>query len=526
MRRHGAALLSAPVKAMADEDEAFTYDTDVLVVGGGPAGMAAAMSVKQQLPDANVVLLEKAPEIGAHTLSGACIETRALDELLPDWASEGAPLHTQVSKDDVMLLTETGSVPLPVLPSMANHGNYIVSLGKVVRWLGEKAEEAGVDVFPGVAASHVHYEKDASGRDVVCGVVSGEVGIARDGSKKDSYEAGTIFRAKRVLFAEGCRGHLSKEVIAKYGLDNGKNPQTYGIGLKEVWEASADAPWVEGLVQHTAGYPLSADMYGGSFLYHFRDDLDRRLMSVGLVVGLDYSNPYVKPYEEFQKLKQHPAVRSHLEGSDCLAYGARALVEGGIQSLPQLAFPGGILIGDCAGFLNVPKIKGTHTAMKSGMLAADVVVEGLKSEVSNDHSEEWCNHVMRIAGTEAARMDQVFKESWLYEELYKARNFRPAFHYGLYAGSVMAAVDAVTGGRLPFTLNHAGPDYAALKKASECTPIEYPKPDGVVTFDLMTSVSRSGTNHEEDQPIHLTLKDASYVLFLVFFVDGDMVFRC
>ncbi|XP_034241261.1 electron transfer flavoprotein-ubiquinone oxidoreductase, mitochondrial [Thrips palmi] len=470
-------------------------ETDVVIVGGGPAGLSAAIRLRQlaekEGKELRVVVVEKASEIGGHILSGACIDPKALNELIPDWKEKGAPLNTPVNKDRFVFLTEKGSIPLPVFPGMPmyNHGNYVVRLGHVVQWLGEQAEAAGVEVFSGISASEVLYNEDGS----VKGIATGDVGVAKDGSPKDQFERGMELHAKCTIFAEGCHGHLTKQLSKKFNLRAESEPQTYGIGLKEVWEIPAERHQ-PGLVEHTIGWPLDKFTYGGSFLYHLNEPTPT--VAIGFVIGLDYQNPYLSPFREFQRFKHHPSIAKHLEGGKRIAYGARALNEGGYQSIPKLAFPGGCLIGCTAGFLNVPKIKGVHYAMKSAMLAA----EGIFATIQSSEGES-CVYPKSYE-------DKV-KSSWVYSELKGVRNIRPAFHnpLGLYGGVAYGAFATLTRGFEPWTFKHGDPDYKRLKPASECKPIEYPKPDGVLSFDLLSSVALTGTNHEGDQPPHLTLKD-------------------
>ena len=470
---------------MSDAPAREQMEFDVVIVGAGPSGLAAAIRLKQLAPDAAVCVVEKGGEVGAHILSGAIIEPRALDELLPDWrTSDRLPEMTPAGTDKFLYLTPVADIRLPTPPTMHNHGNYITSLGNVCRWLGTQAEALGVEIYPGFAAAEV-LEED--GR--VVGIATGDMGITREGEQGPNYAPGMELRARYTIFAEGCRGSLTKHLLVRYNLREGRDPQTYGIGIKELWEIPAENH-KPGLVIHTIGWPVDSGTYGGSFLYHW----GKNLVSYGYVVGLDYTNPYLSPFEEMQRLKTHPSMRPHFEGGRRIAYGARAISEGGIQSLPKLTFPGGCLVGDTAGFLNVPKIKGTHTAMKSGMLAAEAVALCLADE-SNP--------------AEPASYEEAFRESWLHDELQKVRNIRPAFaKWGLYGGLAASAVDALLlRGRAPWTLHHPHPDHTTLKTAAASTPIEYPKPDGKVTFDRNSSVFISNTNHEENQPVHLQLRD-------------------
>jgi len=471
------------------ERESMQYD--VVIVGAGPSGLAAAIRLKQLAGqagrDISVCVLEKGSEVGAHIMSGAIIEPRALNELIPDWQEKGAPLNTPAREDSFLLLTETESVRLPTPPQMHNEGNYIVSLGNVCRWLASQAEELGVEIYPGFAAAEVLYHPDGS----VKGVATGDMGIGRDGEKTDAWQPGMELWARQTLFAEGCRGSLTKTLVARFGLDAGRDPQTYGIGIKELWEVRPEAHEA-GKIVHTTGWPLKSDVYGGSFLYHLEDNL----VAVGFVVGLDYKNPYLSPYEEFQRFKTHPAIRKVFEGGRRIAYGARALYEGGIQSQYQLTFPGGALLGDAAGCLNVAKIKGSHTAMKSGMLAAEAVFALLGDESAAD-------------GARADAYPQSYRRSWAYDELWRVRNIRPSFRFGLWGGMAYSAIDTfLFRGRAPWTLHNRHRDNESLLPADEFEPIAYPKPDGVLTFDRLSSVFLSSTNHSEDQPIHLRLKDA------------------
>ncbi|HXF77365.1 MAG TPA: electron transfer flavoprotein-ubiquinone oxidoreductase [Usitatibacter sp.] len=464
---------------------------DVVVVGGGPAGLAAAIRLKQlcaaQGRDFSVCVVEKGSEIGAHILSGAVIDPRSMAELFPDWKEKGAPLNTAVTEDRFLFLSKAGSWQVPgwMLPEcFRNHGNYIASLGNVCRWLGTQAEALGVEIYPGFAAAEVLFTEDGRVR----GVATGDMGIGKDGEKTARYQPGIELHAKYTLFAEGCRGHLGKRLEKRFGLREGRAPQVYGIGLKELWEVKPEKH-VPGLVVHTAGWPLGSDTYGGSFLYH----LENRQVAVGFVVGLGYRNPYLYPFEEFQRYKTHPAIRGFFEGGRRISYGARAIAAGGLQSLPKLVFPGGALVGDDAGFLNASRIKGTHAAMKSGMLAAQSAFEALSAGREND---------------ELAGFPKAFEASWLHEELHRARNFKPWMAKGLYTGSVMFGVDQIVfGGKAPWTLTHRHADHEELRPKEGFTPIEYPKPDGVLTFDRLSSVFVSNTNHEEDQPSHLKIVD-------------------
>jgi electron-transferring-flavoprotein dehydrogenase len=467
---------------------------DVVIVGAGPAGLAAAIRLRQLSAETGkevtVCVLEKGSEVGAHILSGAVLEPRALNELIPDWQEKGAPLNAPVGEEKFLLLSEKGSTSVPVwmLPGqMHNHGNYVVSLGNVCRWLAGEAEALGAEIYPGFAAAEVLHHED--GR--VKGVATGDMGVARDGSHKDSYQPGMELHGRYTFFAEGCRGSLTRRLEAQFDLRHGADPQTYGIGIKELWELDP-AKHKTGTVVHTAGWPMNTTTWGGSFIYH----LENNQAYVGYVVGLDYDNPHLSPFDEMQRFKTHPAIRPMLEGGKRVAYGARALNEGGLQSLPKLVFPGGALIGCAAGFLNVPKIKGSHNAMKTGMLAAEAAFEALTDAEAPAVLEGFPRKV---------------ESSWVYEELHKARNFRPAFSkWGLYGAMLYGGLDLkLLGGKAPWTLHHRHADHETLKPAAETPKIDYPKPDGVVTFDKLSSVFISNTNHEEDQPVHLTLKDPS-----------------
>ena len=467
--------------------EAMEYD--VAIVGGGPAGLAAAIRLKQLAADRSVCVLEKGSEVGAHILSGAVMDPRALNELIPDWKEKGAPLNAPVSEDRFLFLTETGATRTPnwMLPGcFKNHGNHVISLGSLCRWLGRQAEALGVEIFPGFAAAEVLYHENGS----VKGVATGDMGVNRKGEKTDAYQPGIELHAKYTFFAEGCRGHLGRQLEAKFGLRKNADPQVYGIGLKELWDVKPEKHQ-PGLVVHTAGWPLASDTYGGSFLYH----LENHQIAVGFVVGLAYTNPYLNPYEEFQRYKTHPAIRGFFEGGKRVAYGARAIAAGGMQSLPEFVFPGGCLVGDDAGFLNASRIKGSHAAIKSGMMAAEAAHAAIAAGRANDRLEAY---------------PDAFRDSWLFDELWRARNFKPWMAKGLYLGTLMVGIDQVLfAGKAPWTLRHGHADNETLKKKSEATPIQYPKPDGVLTFDRLTNVSFSSTNHGEDQPVHLTLKDPS-----------------
>ncbi|MFI2810000.1 electron transfer flavoprotein-ubiquinone oxidoreductase [Microbulbifer zhoushanensis] len=463
---------------------------DVVIVGAGPAGLAAACRIRQLNEDISVCVVEKGSEVGAHILSGAVFEPTALNELFPDWKERGAPLNTPVKGDDIYVMggaEKATKVPNLFVPStMHNEGNYIISLGNLCRWLAEQAENLGVEIFPGFAAAEVLYNEDGS----VKGIATGDMGVGAKGEHKDAYMPGMELHAKYTLFAEGCRGHLGKQLISKFKLDEGKDPQHYGIGIKEIWKVTDDKHQ-EGLVVHTAGWPLDeSGSHGGGFLYHLEDNQ----VVVGLITDLAYSNPHVSPFDEFQRYKHHPVIKQYLEGGQRVAYGARAITKGGLQSQPKMTFPGGLMIGDNAGTLNFAKIKGNHTAMKSGMIAAEVVAEALAADRASD---------------ELTGYSDKYRNSWAWKELHKQRNFGPAQHkFGNILGSAYAFLDInIFQGKLPWTLRDTKADHAQLKPAADCKKIDYPKPDGVLSFDKLSSVFISNTNHEEDQPCHLTLKD-------------------
>ena len=467
-----------------------TMEYDVVIVGAGPSGLATAIRLKQLAEQAgseiSVCVVEKGSEVGAHILSGAVIEPRALAELFPDWRARGAPLNTAVTEDRFLFLSAAKAYRLPTPPQMHNDGNYIVSLGNVVRWLGQQAEELGVEIYPGFAAAEVLYTDGGAVR----GIATGDMGLERNGQPGPNHQPGIELHARQTVFSEGCRGSLTKELFARFGLRDGVDPQTYGLGIKELWEVRPEVHQ-PGLTLHTVGWPLSHDVYGGSFLYH----LENNQVAVGFVVGLDYANPHLSPYEEFQRFKTHPEIRKVFEGGRRVAYGARALSEGGFQSVPKLSFPGGVLVGDTAGFLNVPKVKGTHMAMKSGIEAAAAIFAHL--------------HTNSETGSECLGYPERLKQSWLWDELYSVRNIRPSFRWGLFGGIAYSAIDSyLLKGRAPWTLRHHA-DHSQLKRAADCAPIVYPRPDRKISFDRLSSVFISATNHGEDQPCHLRLKDAS-----------------
>ena len=464
-----------------------SMEYDVVIVGAGPSGLSTAIRLKQINPETNVCIVEKASEVGAHILSGNVFETRALDELLPDWKNmEDCPLKTKVTKEKLLFLFEKSHITVPSFllpPVQHNKGNYIASLANMCRWLGQIAENLGVEIYPGFAASEILYDDQGKVR----GVATNDMGLDANNEKKDSYEPGIELHAKTTVFAEGCRGHLGKQLIEKFELAKNSDPQQYGIGLKEIWEVPKENH-DEGLVFHSVGWPLDNNTYGGSFVYH----AENNQIFLGYVVGLDYKNPYLSPFEEFQRFKTHPAIKKMLSGGKRVSYGARALIEGGIQSLPQMYMPGALLIGCDAGTLNMPKIKGTHTAMKSGMIAAEAINEFLSNSVQD-----------------LSNYEDLFKKSWVYEELQLARNVKPFFtRFGNILGILLTGIDQfIFRGRLPFTLSHKHADHETLENAKDANIINYPKPDGILTFDKASSVFLTGTYHAENQPVHLQLKD-------------------
>ena len=460
---------------------------DVLIIGAGPSGLSASIKLaqlaKKNNKELNIGVVEKGSEVGAHILSGAVLETKALDELIPDWKSKNSPLKTEAKKDNFLLLTKNKSFRLPTPPQMKNDGNYIISLGNFCRWLAKQAEELGINIFPGFAASEILYHEKTN---KVIGVRTGDQGMDKNGKHLENFQQGYDLFAKQTIFAEGCHGSLTKELINKYNLRKDSDPQTYGIGLKELWEIKPENHKL-GETIHSIGWPLDNQTYGGSFLYY----LENNQVSVGFVIGLDYKNPYLSPFDEFQRFKTHPLIKKIFEGSKRISYGARALNEGGFQSIPKLTVPGGLLVGCTAGFMNVPKIKGTHTAMKSGMIAA----------------EEIFKNIFDVKKVEINSYEEEIKKSWVWNELYRVRNIRPAFQWGFWPGLIYSAIDTfIFRGKAPWTLKHHD-DHKSLKEAKKSKKIDYPKPDGVITFDKLSSVFISNTNHAENQPCHLQLKD-------------------
>ena len=481
---------------MSESIERDSMQYDVVIVGAGPAGLSAAIKLKQLAEKAgreiSVCVVEKGSEVGAHIMSGAVIDPRSLDELLPDWQKLGAPLSCRATEDRVYFLTPEKAMKLPTPPSFQNEGNYIISLGELCRWLAEQAENLGVEIYPGFAAAEILYHPNGA----VKGIATGEMGRDKEGQPTDMFQPGMELLAQQTVFTEGCRGSLSKQIIRRFNLDAGRQPQTYGLGIKEVWEVP-EGQCQPGLVVHSVCWPFDNKTYGGSFIYH----LDNNRVVVGTVVGLDYENPYLSPFEEFQRFKTHPEIRKTFEGGRRIAYGARSLVEGGLQSLPKLSFEGGVLAGDSAGFLNVPRIKGIHTALKSGMLAAEAVFGVLQPAESFEQAKE------------AAAYQNLFESSWLFAELKEVRNVRPAFKWGLWPAMVYTVLEQyVLKGREPWTFKHGQSDNRALKKAVQCQKIDYPKPDNKISFDRLSSVFLANVSHNEDQPCHLKLADPQVMI--------------
>jgi len=484
-------MTPAEILALHGPREAMAYD--VVVVGAGPAGLATAIRLKQLNPECSVVVLEKGSEPGAHILSGAVMDPRAISELLPDWQALGAPLNQPVTGDEVLFLTAGGARATPqwlIPPCLHNHGNFVISLGAVSQWLAQHAESLGVEIFPGFAAAEVLYDEAGA----VCGVATGNLGVGKDGQPHDGFQLGMELRGKYTVFAEGSRGHLGRQLIERFSLDAGRDPQSYALGVKELWEVTADKAR-PGLVVHTAGWPMDEHTYGGGFLYH----LEGGRVTLGYVVGLDYQNPWINPFEEMQRWKTHPAIRAHLEGGKRIGYGARAITAGGLLSLPRLVFPGGALVGCEAGTLNAARIKGSHAAIKTGMLAAEAIASALAAGREGD---------------ELVAYPEAFEKSWLHEELNATRNFKQWFKQGNTVGTLMTGIEQWLLPKLglkspPWTIHRHTPDHARLHAATQVAPIRYPRPDGVISFDRLSSVFISNTNHEEDQPAHLTLKDTS-----------------